>query len=71
MLTTEEQSFLATNGYLNVGQLLSTEEVDQINERIYKLLQVEGDRAGAELADSKYIRHPKEEGADRLADLVN
>jgi ectoine hydroxylase-related dioxygenase (phytanoyl-CoA dioxygenase family) len=31
----------------------------------------EGQAAGAELTESKYIRHPKEEGADRLADLVN
>jgi hypothetical protein len=34
-------------------------------------MQTEGDNAGVELAESKYIRHPKEEGADRLADLVN
>jgi len=34
-------------------------------------MNAEGDKAGSELLDSPYIRHPKEAGADRLADLVN
>ena len=71
MLTKQEIEFLNTNGYLNLGQLLSQEQVKQINDRLAELMQTEGDNAGSELADSKYIRHPKEEGADRLADLVN
>lgn len=71
MLTKQEIEFLDTYGYLNLGQLLTPEQVKQINDRLAELLQVEGDNAGAELAESKYIRHPKEEGADRLADLVN
>ena len=71
MLTTEEKDFLATQGYLNLGQLLTPAEVDRINARLDELRQSEGERAGAELAESRYIRHPKEEGADRLADLVN
>lgn len=71
MLTEAETAFLHANGYLNLGQLLTPTEVNRINERIAELQRLEGDRAGAELVDSKYIRHPKEEGADRLADLVN
>jgi hypothetical protein len=71
MLTNDEIEFLDTYGYLNLGQLLSTDEVNRINNRIAELMQIEGENAGAELAESKYIRHPKEEGADRLADLVN
>lgn len=71
MLTQEEIDFLETNGYLNLGQLLSPTQVEQINLRISEIQEQEGENAGAELADSKYIRHPKEEGADRLADLVN
>ena len=71
MLTKEEMEFLDVYGYINLGQLLTPEQVKQINERIAALLQTEGDHAGAELAESKYIRHPKEAGADRLADLVN
>jgi ectoine hydroxylase-related dioxygenase (phytanoyl-CoA dioxygenase family) len=71
MLTKQEAAFLDTNGYLNLWLLLTTEQVKQINERLAALLQTEGENAGAELAQSKYIRHPKEEGADRLADLVN
>tara|TARA_R110002020_G_scaffold48223_14_gene137460 strand:+ start:1093 stop:1830 length:738 start_codon:yes stop_codon:yes gene_type:complete len=71
MLTNEEIEFLGTNGYLDLGQLLTADEVRQVNERLAGLMEKEGNHAGAELAESKYIRHPKEEGADRLADLVN
>jgi ectoine hydroxylase-related dioxygenase (phytanoyl-CoA dioxygenase family) len=71
MLTNEEKAFLDENGYLGLGQLLTQAQVDQINNRLAELMQEEGENAGAELAESKYIRHPKEEGADRLADLVN
>lgn len=71
MLTKQEIEFLDTYGYLNLGQLLTPEQVKQVNDRLAELMQSEGDKAGAELAESKYIRHPKEEGADRLADLVN
>lgn len=71
MLTKQEIEFLETHGYLNLGQLLSSDEVKQLNDRIAELMHAEGENAGAELAESKYIRHPKEEGADRLANLVN
>lgn len=71
MLTKQEIEFLDTYGYLNLGQLLTSDQVKQINNRLAELMDSEGDNAGAELAASKYIRHPKEEGADRLADLVN
>jgi ectoine hydroxylase-related dioxygenase (phytanoyl-CoA dioxygenase family) len=71
MLTKEEIEFLDNYGYLNLGQLLTPIQVKEVNERIIELMEFEGENAGAELAESKYIRHPKEEGADRLADLVN
>lgn len=71
MLTKEEVDSLDKNGFLCLGQLLSTDEVREINNKIEALQALEGANAGAELADSKYIRHPKEAGADRLADLVN
>ena len=71
MLTLEEKKFLEENGYLNLGVLLSKTEVEAINFRLEELKQIEGEDAGKELVESKYIRHPKEEGADRLADLVN
>lgn len=71
MLTNEEIEFLETYGYLALGQLLTPEQVAQINDRLAQLMESEGEDAGAELAQSKYIRHPKEEGADRLANLVN
>ena len=71
LITPEEQAFLAQNGYLPLGQVLTQEQVAAINLRISQLMQEEGEQAGAELLDSPYIRHPKEAGADRLADLVN
>ncbi len=71
MLTAQELTALDTDGYLYLGQLLSDSVVQNVNERIDQLLKSEGNLAGSELFDSKYIRHPKEHGADRLADLVN
>jgi len=71
MLTSEELKTLEKEGYLALGPLLTTDQLRQVNLRIDQLLQTEGASAGAELYESKYIRHPKEEGADRLADLVN
>jgi hypothetical protein len=70
-LSLSEKAFLDENGYLNLGPLLSSHQVQKINDRIRSLMTLEGDQAGSELLDSPYIRHPKEAGADRLADLVN
>lgn len=70
-LPPEEKTFLAQNGYLNLGKLLSDEQLASINQRLLELMNEEGENSGSELMDSPYIRHPKEEGADRLADLVN
>lgn len=71
MLTQLELDTLESQGYLNLGPLLSPEGIKVINERIKTLLDTEGDKAGSELVASKFIRHPKEAGVDRLADLVN
>ncbi len=71
MLTEEELHSLDKNGFIALGQLLSADEVALINIKIDFLMQSEGENAGSELMESKYIRHPKEDGADRLADLVN
>ena len=71
MLTPENKMLLDKNGFLNLGKLLTSYQVRAINQKIDELQRSEGDQAGSELFDSKYIRHPKEEGADRLADLVN
>lgn len=70
-LSQAEKDFLDLHGYLNLGQLLPPAQVQRINDRLKSLQEAEGAKAGAELMDSPYIRHPKEEGADRLADLVN
>ncbi len=71
MLSNLEIETLDRDGYLSLGQLLSQTEVQLVNKRIDELIALEGKDAGSELFDSKYIRHPKEEGADRLANLVN
>ena len=71
MLSEDEIQRLERDGYLSLGPLLSALEVQAVNQRIDELLSLEGAAAGSELFDSKYIRHPKEAGADRLADLVN
>ena len=70
-LTDDEKAFLAKNGYLNLGKLLSDEQLEAVRDKVKNLLEREGEQAGSELFESKYIRHPKEEGAERLADLVN
>jgi ectoine hydroxylase-related dioxygenase (phytanoyl-CoA dioxygenase family) len=70
-LTKNVKEFLDHNGYLNLGQLLSNNDVEKVNSKIAALMENEGEKAGSELLDSPYIRHPKEAGADRLADLVN
>lgn len=71
LLSPAEKECLDQNGYVNLGQLLSEEQLTAINDRLHEILHQEGANAGAELMDSKHIRHPKEAGADRLADLVN
>jgi hypothetical protein len=70
-LTPAEKDFLDQKGYLNLGQLLTTLQAEEINAKVSSLMTAEGEQAGSELLDSPYIRHPKEAGADRLADLVN
>lgn len=71
MLSNTEKALLDQQGYLSLGVLLNADQLNMIRRRLQQLLDEEGERAGAELLDSPYIRHPKEEGADRLADLVN
>ena len=70
-LARKEIEFLDAHGYLGLGPLLSREQIDAINARLDELKEIEGENAGSELIESKYIRHPREEGADRLANLVN
>ncbi|SEJ79940.1 Ectoine hydroxylase-related dioxygenase, phytanoyl-CoA dioxygenase (PhyH) family [Cyclobacterium xiamenense] len=71
LLTDSEKDFLRTQGYLNLGKLLSDETVEILRNKIEELLQQEGDRAGIELEESPNIRHPKDPGSVRLGDLVN
>lgn len=70
-LTAQQRTALDQDGFANLGVLLSDEQLETLRCKTDALLAEEGDRAGAELFDSPHIRHPKESGADRLADLVN
>lgn len=70
-LSQSEKDFLDTNGYLSLGQLLSPDLLNALRERIDELKNQEGDNGGSELYDSTHIRHPKETGAHRLANLAN
>lgn len=71
VLSEQQQQDLREAGFVNLGVLLDRERRHRVTERIDELLRDEGDQAGAELAHSPHIRHPREKGADRLADLVN
>jgi len=70
-ISKEGRRFLDKNGYLNLGPLLTTAEVDAINDKISEILDKEGEGSGDELLESKHILHPKEVGVNRVADLVN
>lgn len=70
-LSDEEQKFLDENGYLSLGILLDAQQRQEILKRVNEILQEEGANAGFELFDSPHIKHPKELGSDRLANLAN
>jgi hypothetical protein len=70
-LSESEKIYLNENGYLNLGKLLSDDQLERIRAKVQELLDQEGDEAGIELLQSPHIRHPKETGAMRLGDLVN
>ena len=71
LLSKEKRDFLDEKGYLSLGQLVWSDRMDAIRKRVEELVLEEGDEGGHELFTSKHIKHPKEEGADRLANLVN
>jgi hypothetical protein len=41
-LSQNEKELLDQNGYLNLGMLLSSQQVQKINERIHSLMNLEG-----------------------------
>ncbi|HBE68612.1 MAG TPA: phytanoyl-CoA dioxygenase [Planctomycetaceae bacterium] len=70
-LTQRQELDLRENGFVVLGKLLDNQQLEVLRSATNQLLEAEGENAGAELFDSPHIRHPKESGADRLADLVN
>ena len=62
-LTQEEKDQLDHEGFLPLGGILTPEQVDCLRDRVYELLQAEGDQAGIEVH--------QEAGTQRLSDLVN
>lgn len=71
ILTPDEESFLDQHGYLSLGRLMDDNQLSAVRSHLQRLLAEEGKQAGSELLDSPYIRHPIEDGVDRMADLVN
>lgn len=67
----QQAADLQEKGYVVLGRLLDDQQLEVLRNLTARLLESEGDDAGAELFDSPHIRHPKEAGAHRLADLVN
>jgi len=63
LLCEDERAFLDKNGYLPIPGLLSDAEVVALRKRFDELVEEEGKNAGKEVH--------QEEGANRLADLVN
>jgi len=63
LLSDNERTFLDTEGYLPIPDLLSGEEVAALRARFDALVAEEGAKAGKEVH--------QEEGTNRLADLVN
>ena len=71
VLTESERESLNRDGYVSLGKLLSEEDLNAIRIQVEAILEREGEEAGHEVFRSKHIIHKKEEGADRLANLVN
>ena len=63
LLTNEEIKLLDRDGFLPIPDVLNAGQIAEINQRLTELLREEGDQAGLEAH--------REEGTDRLSDLVN
>jgi len=62
-LTQPEKDQLDHDGFLALSGILTPERLGSLRERVYELLQAEGDQAGIEVH--------QEAGTERLSDLVN
>jgi ectoine hydroxylase-related dioxygenase (phytanoyl-CoA dioxygenase family) len=70
-LAAEERRRLDEEGYLPLPGLLGAAELARLRARVEELARDEGPRGGSELWTSPRVKHPREEGVDRLADLAN
>ena len=70
-LTAVEKARLDADGYLPFPGLLEGAGLADLQARVEALAREEGDRAGSELWNSPRVKHPREAGVDRLADLAN
>jgi ectoine hydroxylase-related dioxygenase (phytanoyl-CoA dioxygenase family) len=62
-LTQQEKDQLDRDGYLALSGILTPEHLGQMRDRVFELMQAEGDQAGIEVH--------QEAGTERLSDLVN
>ena len=62
-LTQDEKAFLSENGYLPLGSVMTSAQVEAFRSRLKALWEMEGEKAGSEVH--------QEEGSIRLSDLIN
>jgi ectoine hydroxylase-related dioxygenase (phytanoyl-CoA dioxygenase family) len=62
-LSQQERDQLDHEGFLPLSGILTSDQVGRLCDRVYELLQAEGDQAGIEVH--------QEAGTERLSDLVN
>ena len=70
-LSVEEKRHLDELGFVQFNHFLATDTLHALREKTDQLVRTEGDEAGNEMLTSANIKHPKEQGATRLANLVN
>lgn len=71
ILSDEEKRQLDEVGFLQFDEFIAPEHLEQLQARTNMLLREEGDEAGNEMLTSANIKHPKELGATRLANLAD
>lgn len=70
-LSNDEKRELDEQGYVRFECFVDPKHLEAIRAKTEALLLAEGNEAGNEMLSSGNIKHPKEQGATRLANLVN
>ncbi len=70
-LSSEQRESIDALGFVSLGRLLDDVQLASLRDRVQELIEEEGEQGGHELFNSNRVKHPKEAGADRLANLAN